>query len=285
MTNINFAFWGSSRFSIICLDELKNIKLLPKLIIATPDVPAGRGLKITVNPVKTWAENNNIECLTPSKLDGDFLAQLQSYSLDLFLVSSYGKIIPKNIVELPKHGTLNIHPSLLPKYRGASPLQQQILNDEKNIGVTLMLMDEKMDHGAILAQETVNITNWPINFEQLEEITAKVGIKIFADKIDDWVTGRIKPIEQNHTDATFTKKVEKIAGLLDLEFNKPYDNYLRTLAYHPWPGTFFFINKNGIKTRVIIKDSEYTDNKFIIRKVLPEGKKEMNYDDFLRGIK
>jgi methionyl-tRNA formyltransferase len=168
--------------------------------------------------------------------------------------------------------------------RGVAGLDPQG-NDEKNIGVTLMFMDEKMDHGPIIAQEVISIPNWPVGFERLEEITAKIGIKLFVEKLNSWIDGKIKPVEQNHTEATFTKKVEKVDGLLDKEFAKPYENYLKTLAFQPWPGTFFFINKNGQKIRVIIKDSEYTDGKFIIKKVLPEGKKEMSYDDFLRGLK
>jgi methionyl-tRNA formyltransferase len=212
-----------------------------------------------------------------------FLAKLKDY--DLFLVASYGKIIPKIILDMPKYGVLNIHPSLLPKYRGPSPLQTQILNNENEIGVTLMLMDELVDHGPIIAQIKTGISNWPVNLLELKEITAKAGVKLLITNLDAWIEGKLKPTEQNHDQATFTKKIEKNDGLLDLEFGKPYENYLKTKAYYPWPGTFFFITKGDQKIRVIIKDSEYSDGKFIIKKVLPEGKKEMSYKDFLRGLK
>ena len=285
MNNIKIAFFGNSKFSVFCLEEMKNLSQTPALIVTSPDKPSGRGLKLEANPVKTWALENSVELLTPNKLDSDFTLKLSTFNLELFLVASYGKIVPKVILDMPKYGVLNIHPSLLPKYRGPSPLQEQILNDEKNVGVTVMLMDEQIDHGPILAQEKIDIPNWPVNLIELKEITAKVGVKLLVDNLDNWVNKKIEAKEQDHNQATFTKKVEKNDGLLDLEFGKPYENYLKTKAYYPWPGTFFFINKGEQKIRVIIKDSEYTDNKFIITKVLPEGKKEMSYDDFLRGLK
>ena len=283
--NIKIAFWGSSKFSVYCLEELKSQAVLPTLIITTPDMPTGRGLKLTPTPVKVWAEQNNIECLAPNKLDADFLTQLSTYNLDLSLVASYGKIIPKNIIDLPKYNSLNIHPSLLPKYRGSSPLQEQILNDEKNVGVTIMQIDEQVDHGPIVSQKMSEITGWPVKFETLEKITAEGGVKLFVDILPNWILGKIKPTEQIHSEAIFTKKVEKNDGLLDLEFDDPYKNYLKFLAYSTWPQVFFFIEKDEKKMRVIIKDAEYINGQFKILKVLPEGKKEMPYEDFLRGLK
>lgn len=249
-------------------------------------MPTGRGLKLTPTPVKIWAEKNNIPCLTPENLkDQNILTSLEAETNTLFLVASYGKIIPKNIVELPKYGTLNIHPSLLPKYRGASPLQTQILNDEKEIGTSIMLMDEKMDHGPIIIQKKVEIINWPIKTEELKLVLAKESITLFNEIINDWLNGKITPTEQNHTEATFTKKVEKADGLIDLEKDDPYTNFLKIQAYSTWPQAYFFISKGEQKIRVIVKEAKYIDNKLEIIRVLPEGKKEMNYQDFLRGLK
>ena len=297
INKIKIAFWGSSKFSVYCLEELKSQAILPSLIITTPDMPTGRGLKLTPTPVKVWAEQNNIECLTPNKLGAEFITKLVTYNLDLSLVASYGKIIPKNVIDFPKYNTLNIHPSLLPKYRGPSPLQEQILNDEKNIGITIMQIDEQVDHGPIVSQKKLGIIDWPVKFDGFEKITAEEGVKLFIEILPDWILGKIKPAEQIHSEATFTKKVEKNDGLLDLEFDDPYKNYLKFLAYSTWPQVFFFIEKknnltstlplaNGReKMRVIIKDAEYANGQFIILKVLPEGKKEMPYEDFLRGLK
>lgn len=282
--DIRIAFFGSSEFSVFCLEEMKAHGFFPSLIISTPDKPVGRGLKLQANIVKNWAEENKINISTPNKLDDNFIQELKNSKCNLFLVCSYGRIIPNSVITLPEFKTLNIHPSLLPKYRGASPLQAQILADQKNIGLTLMQIDEQMDHGPIISQKTITIPNWPVSFEELEKMTAVEGIKMFIEILPSWIGGEITPKEQNHSEATYTKKIEKNDGLIDLEFAKPYENYLKTKAFYPHPGTFFFINKNDKKIRVIIKDSEYLDGKFIIKKVLPEGKKEMNYEDFLRGL-
>jgi len=285
MNKIIIAFWGSSAFSVHCLEKLKTLGTLPGLIITTPDMPTGRGLILTPTPVKIWAEANNIECLSPGKFDNDFITKFTSYNLDLSLVASYGKIIPKNILDLPKSKTLNIHPSLLPKYRGPSPLQEQILNDEKNIGVSIILLDEKEDHGPIITQKEISLPSWPVKFETLEKITAEEGIKLFNEALPNCLSGNTKPIEQNHTQATFTKKVEKTDGLIDIVTGDPYKNYLKICAYSVRPQTYFFVEKANKKVRIIIKDAEYKDGSLIIKKVIPEGKKEMNYTDFLRGLK
>jgi methionyl-tRNA formyltransferase len=285
INNTKIAFFGSSKFSIFCLEELKNSDILPNLIITTPDTQNGRGLKLTPTPVKIWAEENKIECLTPENLkDQNLIVQLKPEINNLFLVASYGKIIPKNIVDLPQKGTLNIHPSLLPRYRGASPLQTQILNDEKEIGTTIMLMDEKMDHGPIISQKKINIQNWPVKLEELKKILALESVQLFKQIINDWLENKIVPTEQDHAQATFTKKVEKIDGLIDLEKDTPYNNFLKIQAYSTWPQAYFFIEKNKQKIRVIIKDAEFKNNILTIKRVLPENKKEMNYADFLRGL-
>lgn len=297
----NFAFFGSSLFSVYCLDELKRLNILPTLIISTPDKPTGRGLKLTSTPVKVWALANNIECLTPEKIrSSEFISQLSAYSLQLFLVASYGKIIPKEILDLPGHGVLNIHPSLLPKYRGPSPLQEQIINDEKSIGVTIIKMDEQVDHGPIIASQSISLNSpFPPKLDELKKITAKAGAELLAKTLPDWIDGKIKPTEQNHAEATFTKKVEKPDGLIDIVSGDPYKNFLKIQAYHLWPRAYFFVEKkhnlsptlpltNGReaeKMRVVITDADFQDNILIIKKVIPEGKKEMLYQDFLRGLK
>lgn len=282
---IKIAFFGSSKFSVYCLEELKSLKILPELIITTPDMPTGRGLKLTPTPVKIWAVENDIECLSPNKLDAEFIKELDTYDFNLSLVASYGKIIPKSVIDLPKFKTLNIHPSLLPKYRGPSPLQEQILNDEKNIGVTIMLMDEKVDHGPIIKQQKLTVANWPVKHDELKMMLSTVSTDLFVEILNDWTAGKIKPAEQNHNEATFTKKVKKEDGLIDIINNDPYKNFLKIQAYSTWPQAYFFVEKGEKKIRVIIKDAKYSEGKLEIIKVLPEGKKEMPYKDFLNGLK
>lgn len=238
---------------------------------------------LTPTPTKVWAENNSIEYITPAKLkEESFLKKISEYNL--FIVASYGKIIPKEVINMPEYKVLNIHPSLLPKYRGPSPLQEQILNDEKEVGVSLMLIDEQVDHGDIITQEKVEIKNWPIGFYELQELLARKGGDMLAKILPDWIKGKIETREQNHDKATFTKKVEKTDGFISLESDS-YKNYLKYLAYEDWPKTFFEIKKLDRNIRIIIKKADYKDGVFEILKVVPEGKSEMDYKSFLNGLK
>ena len=280
--NIKIAFFGNSDFSLIVLEELKQKGVLVDLVVTTADKPVGRKMILTPTPTKVWAENNSVEYIAPEKLkDESFLKKISEYNL--FIVASYGKIIPKIILDMPEYHALNVHPSLLPKYRGPSPLQEQILNDEKFVGVTIMLIDEQVDHGAIVSAKKVDVPGWPVGFHELEKILAKEGADIIAKILPDWIKGNITETQQKDDQATFTKKVEKADGLLDLTIDA-HKNYLKYLAFEVWPGTYFEIEKDGRKIRVIIKKAIWKDNSFEILRVIPEGKKEMDYKDFLRGF-
>jgi methionyl-tRNA formyltransferase len=280
--NTPFVFFGTPQFAVFVLEELLREGLKPSLVVTAPDKPQGRGLLLTPSPVKVWAEKNKIPFLQPVKLDDAFVAELKTNSYELFIVAAYGKIIPKEVLDIPSHGTLNVHPSLLPKYRGASPLQSQILEGEKEIGVTIMLIDEEMDHGPIVAQQKVDVEEMP-SAPKLLEILAHSGGKLLSEIIPKWIDKKIKPKEQNHEEATFTKKITKEDGLINLKNDDQYKNYLKYLALDPWPGIYFFALRREQKIRVAIKKAEFVDDKFIIKEVLPEGGKVMAFDDFLRG--
>lgn len=281
MSNIPFVFFGTPEFAVSILEELKDAKIVPSLIVTAPDKPKGRGLVLTPPPVKIWAQTNNIPVLQPEKLSEDFINKLKANSCKLFVVAAYGKIIPKTILDIPTSGTLNVHPSLLPKYRGASPIQSQILADEKEVGVTIMLIDEEMDHGPILDIKKIK-TESNTTAPELENILAHEGGKLLSVVIPKWIAGEIKPKEQNHQEATFTKKITKKDGLIILS-DDSHENYLKYKALTPWPGTYFFAMRNGKKISVSIKKAEFTDDKLTIKQVLPGGGKVMNFDDFLRG--
>ncbi len=284
MSKIGFVFFGSSEFSCRVLDKLLAGGFLPTLIVTTPDKPQGRKLVITPSPVKMLAEKHSIACLQPEKLnDKNFSEKLTALSADLFIVASYGKIIPKNILNIPKHGTLNVHPSLLPKLRGATPIQSAILNEEKT-GVTIMLVDEKVDHGPIVVQEEVAISDWPPYADRLRNTLAEAGGKLLVKILPGWVEGKIKATEQDHARATFTKKIKKEDGLLDLLGNAE-ENLKKIRAYRDWPTAYFFADHKGKKLRVVVREAEMSDGKLEITKVIPEGKKEMSYEDFLRGVR
>ena len=284
--NVNFAFFGSSNFSVSTLDVFFDLGLIPKFIVTTSDKPQGRKMILTSNVVKKWAIDHNIPVYDPEKLDTGFIEKLinlqnSNSRCDVYVVASYGKIIPENIIDIPNRKTLNIHPSLLPKYRGPSPLPSQILDDEKNTGVTIMHLDNEMDHGPIVAQKNIIIPNWPI-YEEFEKQMAIAGAKLLAEILEGWINGKITETAQNHSKATYTKKIVKSDGLLDFN-SDAYANFRRIQAYHEWPQAYFFIKHNNRDIRVKITEAKFLNGKLEIQKVIPEGGKEMLYEDFRRG--
>ncbi len=276
--NLQWIFFGTDDFSTIILDELEKVSLLPSLIVCAPDRPKGRGLAMTPPPAKLWAQERNIPVLQPDKLDDAFISGLLTTDYQLFIVASYGKIMPKALVDMPEKGTLNVHPSLLPRWRGASPIESQILNDEEDSGVTIMLMDEKMDHGPILDQEVVEVPYWPMKGSELGRLLAQRGGVLLGELIPEWLEGTITPQEQDHTLATFSKKITKDDGHISLD-DDPYQNLLKIRAYDIWPRTHF-IDKNN--KRIIVTDAEVEDGNLIIKRVIPEGKKEMLWRENLK---
>ena len=272
--NKNFIFFGTDDFSIEVLKVLLDNGFKPDYCITQPDKPKGRKLVITPPPIKSFCEENNIKVLQFEKLSAKEIPEV-----DFYVVASYGKIIPKEVVEKPKLGALNVHPSLLPKYRGASPIETAILEDNKNTGVTIMMMDEKMDHGPLLAQKEVEFEEWPMKETTRDEL-AKIGGAMLCEIIPN--IENVQEIPQDHKEATFTKMIKKTDGeILDTDFDKT--KWLKFVALNPWPGTFFFIDKAGSKIRVKITDAKFDGEKFEILKVIPEGKKEMSFEDFKRG--
>ncbi|MFA5838842.1 MAG: methionyl-tRNA formyltransferase [Candidatus Paceibacterota bacterium] len=282
--NLKIAFLGTSNFSVIVLDELKRDGVIPSLIITAPDKPKGRKLLMTPPEVKIWAEKNKIECIQSEKLDEKIKNKLESENFDLFVVASYGKIIPKSVFSLPRYGTLNIHPSLLPKLRGASPIKTVILEDEKNTGVTIMLIDEEMDHGHIIAQKNVKITEWPPKSLELEKRLAKEGANLLADVIPYWLDGKINAQEQNHKLATYSKKIKKEDALINLKDDQ-YLNYRKIQAFDDNPRAYFFVEKAGEKIRVIITNAKFENGELKILRVIPEGKKEISYEEFQKSLR
>jgi len=289
---MKFIFFGSSQFSIHVLNELEAKGILPFLVVTVPDKPKGRKLILTPNSVKAWAEGRGIKVIDPKSLKKDvetIVPRLTKEGADFFLVTSYGKIIPAAIFDIPKHKTLNIHPSILPKYRGASPIISQILNDENEIGVSIMQIDEGMDTGLVVGQRKIKIENWPISAPELEKIMARESAELFVEIIDKWLKGEIKAEPQDDSRATICGKIEKEDGLLDLDIRslptgrQARKNLLKIKAFAEWPRAYFFIEHSGRQIRVIITGATIKDEKLKLLKVIPEGKPEMSYEDFLRG--
>lgn len=283
-TPLKIVFFGTSEFSVAVLEEMEATGFIPAVLITQEDKPQGRNLVLTPSPAKVWAQEHGIEVLEPHKLDGKHLGPILNSEWDLFVVASYGKLIPKYILDLPRHGTLNVHPSLLPKLRGASPVRTAILEGDRSaVGISIIKLDEEMDHGPIVAQARIEPEEWPMGAELLETMLAHEGGKLLSEAIPLWVKGNITPEEQDHEKATFSQKIEKSMGEIDLS-GDPIVNLRKIKAFEGWPGTFFFADRNGKKTRVKIMDATLDpQNELHILRVIPEGKKEMDYEDFLRG--
>ena len=246
-----FVFFGSSRFSDYVLEELENMGFSPVLKITSTKEPLP-------------------------------MEKLKNLGAEVFVVASFGKILPKELIDLPKHKTLNIHPSLLPQLRGAAPIQGAILKQNES-GITIIRIDEKIDHGPILAQAKVSLFPWPDHYHVIEEKLGRAGGRMLGELLPKWILGKIQEKPQNDAVATYTKLVKKEDGLLNLD-DSAEENLRKVLAYSTWPGAYmFFKNKKGGEVRVIVKDAKVEDGKFLPTCVIPAGKREMNWQDFLRG--
>ena len=276
LSDFEFVFFGTDEFAGAVLAALVAADLKPALIVTTPDQSCGRGQVLTPPPVKFWAIENRIDYEQPTKLSGDDKLKVKSYQL--FLVASYGKIIPPEILALPEHGVLNLHPSLLPEFRGPTPIQSAILAGAAVTGVSLMLVDEEVDHGPILKAQSVKLKTQ--NFVELRDQLAKLGAQLFIETLPDWLAGKITPQPQDHARATETKKLKKGDGLINLT-DDPQLNYRKFLALTPQPGIYCFVNQQ----RIIIAGAALTAGQFVITRVRPAGRREMTWADFQRGLR
>lgn len=282
--NLKIIFIGTPEFGAIILEELIKNNYQPVLVITNPDKPVGRRKILTPPAVKLVSQKYKIHLEQPVRIKNLEL-RIRNLKPDLIICAAYGQIIPKEILGIPKYGCLNVHPSLLPKYRGASPIQAAILNGDKKTGVTIMLMDEKMDHGPILAQRELEIPTTKITYKELHNKLAEIGAGLLIKTIPDWVNGKIKPKIQDEKMVIYTKIIKKEDGRIN--WKKPAQEIERQIrAFNPWPGAFTFIQKKGKKIRIKICQAEASkDNKLIIKKLQPEGKKPMNFEDFKKGYK
>ncbi|PIP86555.1 methionyl-tRNA formyltransferase [Candidatus Campbellbacteria bacterium CG11_big_fil_rev_8_21_14_0_20_44_21] len=281
--DIKFAYFGTSDVSAKILDILKEKNLAPVLVVTSSDKPRGRGMEIKPSPVKVWAGKHNIKVLQPKKADKDFTDNLKKEfpreKPDVFVVVAYGVILPKEILDMPKRGSINLHYSLLPRLRGPAPVEGALLEDINPTGVSTILMDEKMDHGPILMQESVEFKKWPLAKNEIFKNLNETGGKLLVKTINAWVNGNLNKKEQKHDKATYTKMIKKEDALLDFGDN-PEKNLRKIYAYEGWPRAYFFIKKNDKKIRVIVKEAAVEDGVLVLKKVLPEGKKEMSRREF-----
>ena len=280
-----FAFFGTPLFSVRVLDALEANKLLPALVITAPDKKQGRGQKLAPSAAKVWAQERGIDVITPATLkEAALIAELQNTDWDVFVVAAYAKLIPKTILDIPRKGSLNVHPSLLPKFRGPSPALSAILADERTTGVSIMQMTEKMDAGPVVAQARVELTqeDWPPTGSMLEDMLATEGGNLLAEILPEWIAGNITPEPQNESKATYTRKFTDKDALLDasrfnLDAGYSREAFLKIRTFDRNPRAYFVDEKGR---RVIVTEAELKDGKLEILKVIPEGKKETDFKTY-----
>lgn len=209
--------------------------------------------------------------------DMEVFEEFKALEPDLCVVAAYGKILPKRFLEVPKYGFINIHPSLLPKYRGASPIQTALINGDEISGVSLMLVDEEVDHGPVLTQKEYLFPKDKYYNEIASEMFS-LGADMLVETLPAYIAGEIKPVEQDHDKATFTKMFKREDGRINWaeSAEKTYD---RIRALNPEPGTWTMWKEKVLN----IKKASLREGNLFIERIQMEGKKEMAFEDFLRG--
>ncbi|HEX5429791.1 MAG TPA: methionyl-tRNA formyltransferase [Patescibacteria group bacterium] len=241
---MRFIFAGTTEFGIPTLEKLiaDGHELL--FVITQPDKPFGRKQELNAAPIKKWAQANNVRVLQPDKIS-ELHDDIALPKPDVLLVAAYGQIIPKEILDLPRHGSINIHGSVLPKYRGASPIQAAILHGDTKTGITLLQMDEKMDHGPILATKDLDIAPEE-TFQQLYRRLSELSAEICSQILPQFLTGQIQGEPQEHSAATFTKLLRKEDARID--WTGSAVNILNQVrALNPEPGTWTTLDGKVVK--------------------------------------
>lgn len=237
---------GTPEFAVPSLSALIGAGYEVAAVVTQPDRPSGRGKVLTPPPVKTAAEAAGIPVLQPSKIrTEEFYSGLSSYSPDLICVTAYGRILPKSILDLPLYGCVNVHASLLPKYRGAAPINWAIVRGESVTGITTMLMDEGMDTGGMLLRREVAIEDDDTG-ETLSRKLSIVGGDLLAETLALLEEGRLRPEKQDESLATYAPIIKKEDGLID--WSKPardIRNLVRGML--PWPGAYTFVGGKMLK--------------------------------------
>lgn len=297
-------FMGSTEFSApILFSLIKSFQVVA--VITETDKPAGRNKKMVEALPKIIAERENIHCLQPERIKGnkELLEKIASLSPDVIVVAAYGQILPKEILNLPKHGCVNVHPSLLPEYRGASPIQTALLKGEKKTGVTLIMMDRGMDSGDIIAQEPVEIAEED-NYDTLGRKLAEAASFLLIRTLPEFIADQIKLIVQDDTRATYCSKIKKEDGRID--WDKPANEILNKIrAFSTWPGSYSSYENRKIeivkaeprpgedyfdqyaigqvyreKNKICVQCAE---GSIILQEVKLEGKNKTAINDFVNG--
>jgi methionyl-tRNA formyltransferase len=280
MTHKPFLFFGTPYVARDTLALLVERGFVPAAVITSPDAHKGRGLALTPSETKTWALEHNLPVLTPEKLTTERIEELRAYACTYAVVVAYGKILPQALIDAFPLGVINIHYSLLPKYRGASPVEAALLHGDTITGVAIQQMAFSLDAGDILASEEVAIEPHETTRE-LRPRLIQTGARLLVDILPSFEAGELIGIPQDHALATFSGKITKEDGRLVLS-GDAVQNWNTYRAYAESPGTHFYMKKDTKEIRVKIVSATFAEGVFIPLRVVPEGKKETDYAELVR---
>ncbi|MGN0517569.1 MAG: methionyl-tRNA formyltransferase [Acutalibacteraceae bacterium] len=298
---MKLVFMGTPDFSVPCIEALYNAGHEIAAVYTQPDKPKGRGYTLTPPPVKVFATEHNLTVYQPTSLKNneEALKLLSDIAPDVVVVVAYGKILPKAVLDLPKYGCINVHASLLPKYRGAAPIQWSIINGEKHTGVTTMMMDVGIDTGDMLLSETTNI-DINENAEQLHDRLAQMGAKLIVKTLDELKNGTLTRTKQDSSLSNYAPMLERSLSKIDWS-DTCFNIHNKVRGLYPWPSAITTVNGKTLK----IHKTAISDKKGQVGEILSlnplvvacgegsvellevqlEGKKRMTASDFLRGNK
>lgn len=302
----NIIFFGTPEFSAIILEALIKKNFTITAVVTQPDKASGRKKIVLPSPVKEVALRNTIPILQPKRLTKEFLRELRAYKPDLILVSAYGKIFPLSLLSLPKYGCVNVHASLLPLYRGASPIQNAILNGDQTIGISLMKMDEGLDTGPVYAKQIIALETDEL-FPKVLTRLARVSATLAIETLPLIIKGTLKPIPQNESEATNCQLIEKEDGCIYWN-ETAQEIYNKYRAFFLWPGIYTHwkkkdalmrikllrirLQKNILKENCALGEVFLQESKVLVKtslgsiellEVQMEGKKPLSIRDFIQG--
>ncbi|MEK7115001.1 MAG: methionyl-tRNA formyltransferase [Patescibacteria group bacterium] len=286
---MKYVFFGTPEFSKIVLQKLISANFIPLAVVTNPDRPSGRKRILTAPPAKLQITNNKLQIriLQPEKLDHQFIQEIKNLGVKMGVLAAYGKIVPQELIDVFPKGIIVVHPSLLPKYRGATPIQSAILAGEQETGTTLIVIDDKVDHGPVLAYSKWQIANGE-NYESLAKNLAELSGNLLIETLPKYYAGKIIPQPQNHHKATYTKKFIGEDGFVesdDLEIaiekntpptlheelrkGKAEEIWRKVRALNPEPGIYTIKNNRRMK----ILEADLIENKLVLKKIQFEGEK------------
>lgn len=291
-TSPTILFFGTEDFSLIVLRRLVEAGYAIGAVITKPDAPKGRGHKLTAPIIKTYALSHDIPVMQPTSLK-DIISDIKQFDSPVGILVAYGKIIPQSIIDLFTPGIINVHPSLLPKYRGPSPVEAAILNRDNKTGVSIMQLSKAMDAGPVYIQIPYAL-DFTETKPELYDALFTIGANVLVDKLPAIIAGDIMPEPQNEEDATYCSLLTKGDGILDLATTTPGEAEAKVRAYLNYPRTRLTVGQHsvivtkahGVMTKKTPLDIECSNGAFlsIDELVAPSGK-TMSADEFIRGYK